>query len=175
MLTTLIPRRAQRSRKSTVLSALASVALAATAIGTSAGMASADSSTSMLRSWLYGTCIGATGADGSSGVFGAECNLRDTQQWTEVGVGSNTGLVKLKNKAMPWRCLDSNAAGQVYTTNCQAGNAYQEWSDVDFGGNVHGIENYATYNILTFADRAKLVTVTWDHNRHNNQDIKRGL
>jgi len=68
----------------------------------------------------------------------APCNLPGYNSyqvwiWTEYQATSESGgkytFYSLRDKATG-RCLDSNAAGQLYTNPCQApGNPYQDWYD----------------------------------------------
>ncbi|MEW2079983.1 hypothetical protein AB0941_41840 [Streptomyces sp. NPDC013433] len=55
------------------------------------------------------------------------------------------------------RCLDSNYAGEVYTSPCQFGNAYQQWEMLNLQGGEHGhdvaqFKNAATGLYLRYVD-----------------------
>ncbi|MGW2445771.1 RICIN domain-containing protein [Streptomyces sp. NPDC001675] len=55
------------------------------------------------------------------------------------------------------RCLDSNAAGEVYTNPCQFGNNYQQWQILnlhhgEFGYDVAQFKNVATGLYLRYVD-----------------------
>ena len=91
--------------------------------------------------------------------------------WTEWQVSSPYGdydLYSIRDQATG-RCLDSNAAGQVYTNPCQApGNAYQDW--------YWGAGSYADHSMFTdvatsrplWGDYGDTEVRTWDQPSDND-------
>jgi serine/threonine-protein kinase len=111
-------------------------ASAATVTRTVTAAAAAPADTAVRSGWfgletVIGDCLDSNAA---GNVYVLPCQVPGNKyqdwSWTEWEVSSPYGdydLYSIKDEETG-RCLDSNAAGDVYTNPCQApGNAYQDW------------------------------------------------
>jgi hypothetical protein len=114
-------------------------ASAATATRTATAAAAAPADTAVRSGWfgLENTGGGVPyclDSNAAGSVYVLPCQVPGNKyqdwSWTEWQGSSPYGdsdFYSIKDEATG-RCLDSNAAGQVYTNPCQApGNAYQDW------------------------------------------------
>lgn len=103
------------------LAATAVLALAGIAVTAAPASAAAGGGVTMLKNRGTQKCLDSR----ADSVYTKSCKAKTlNQQWLVVAV-DGTNLV-IQNLATA-RCLDSNAAGAVYTMPCNTKNHYQQW------------------------------------------------
>ncbi|MEZ0114579.1 hypothetical protein ABH920_008614 [Catenulispora sp. EB89] len=157
-----------RARLLTLVAAVAAVGFGVVAPGSAAAVArpaaTPASAPVAIHSGWFGLWAGGYAgpnhcldSNASGGAYTLPCQVPGNKyqdwNWTEWQAYSPYSgyyyFYSLQNQATG-RCLDSNAAGQVYTTNpCQApGNAYQDWSSPGFTSGWTTFDDVATGRLL---------------------------
>jgi Ricin-type beta-trefoil lectin domain len=116
-------------------------------------------------------------ASSNGNVYGATCNSADpTQQWDWFASDAYqvNGEWTLNARATgTGNCLDGNGAGAVYTTPCNSGNTYQNWSE---GGQGAGytMQSYQTglcLNINPSGGAINAIACNWNNLNENWQFV----
>jgi hypothetical protein len=123
---------------------LASIVAAATSlVALGAAPALADPHTEVYKG-DDGWCVSAGGRGGNNDAYMGNCN-NQTAKWIPSGPYYDVRFASVGNGG----CLDSNAAGKVYSIGCNGG-GYQRWYMIWMPDNTHfAFRNNATNQCLT--------------------------